>query len=362
MGTESIVTKKARGFPLALSFQMLSLPFDQKVAKMGHLNAEQRYMIEAMLAKEHSQTGIAEMIGCHRSVISREIKRNSDGRNGDYRAALAQKKYTKRQKEKPKKVVFDDGMKDIVTEKLAIKWSPEQISGTVKKNGSPMVSHETIYKYIWEDKKSGGKLYENLRSTGKRYRKRGNQKDKKGQIKNRVSIEERPKVVEERERLGDFEIDLIIGKDHKGAILTINDRCTGFLDMAKLENKNAEVIASATISMLKNKKYMLQTITSDNGKEFAMHEKVAKELNIEFYFAHPYHSWERGSNENLNGLVRQYIPKKSDFSTITEQDISYIQEQLNNRPRKRLGYLTPKQMTELKIKQSIDQPPVAFVG
>ena len=362
LGDERIVTKKGKDFSLPLTVQMLSLPFYQKAAKMAHMNAEQRYTIEVMLANGHSRAEISRTIGRDRSVVSREIKRNSDGRNGAYRAALAQEKYTKRQKEKPKKVVFNDGMKAVVEGKLALKWSPEQISGAMKKDGRAMVGHETIYKYVWDDKKKGGNLYENLRTNGKRYRKRGGKKDKRGQIKNRVAIKERPNIVEERERLGDFEIDLIVGKDHKGAILTINDRCTGTLDMSKPDGKGAEAVADATFLLLKNKKYPLHTITSDNGKEFAMHEKISKELDINFYFAQPYHSWERGSNENLNGLVRQYIPKKTDFSTVTDGDIEHIQEQLNNRPRKRFGYLSPNQMTELKMKQSKDQPPVAFVS
>ncbi|ELY1980268.1 IS30 family transposase, partial [Flavobacterium psychrophilum] len=180
-----------------------------------------------------------------------------------------------------------------------------------------------------------GTLYTHLRNQGKTYRKPGASKDKRGLIVGRIGIENRPKEVEEKQRFGDLEIDLVIGKDHKGALLTINDRATGMLQMKKIESKDSEIVKNATIELLENWKPFLQTITSDNGKEFAKHEAIAKSLEIDYYFANPYCSWERGANENLNGLVRQYFPKGSDFSLITQEQVTIVVEKLNNRPRKR---------------------------
>lgn len=166
-----------------------------------------------------------------------------------------------------------------------------------------------------------------------------------------MSIEERPEEVDAKERIGDLEIDTIIGKDRKGAILTINDRVTGNVKIRKLAGKNAQRLAEATVESLSDWKPFLKTITSDNGKEFASHRFIAEELGIDFYFAHPYHSWERGANENLNGLIRQYIPKKADFDTISEEYIAFVENELNNRPRKRFGYQTPKEKLKEKFKE-----------
>ena len=213
--------------------------------------------------------------------------------------------------------------------------------GTLKKVGKDTVSIETIYQYIWKNKKQGGSLHKHLRNQGRRYRKRGNSKDNRGVIQNRVDIDKRPKVVEERSRFGDLEVDLIIGKNHKQAILTINDRASGMLKMTKVKSKKAEEVSRAIVEQLQDWMPYLHTMTADNGKEFAEHLFVAEQLNIDHYFAKPYHSWERGSNENLNRLVRQYLPKKTDFTTITEQQIKEIEDKLNNRPRKRFNYENP---------------------
>nr|WP_244140774.1 IS30 family transposase [Kaistella flava (ex Peng et al. 2021)] len=223
-------------------------------------------------------------------------------------------------------------------------YSPEQIVGRSKVDKVSMVSGERIYQYIWEDKRRGGKLYRHLRTQGKKYKKRGHLKDKRGLIVGRVDISQRPSIVEKKNRLGDLEIDLVIGKDHKGALLTINDRASGVLFMGKVGSKEAAEIEKKTIELLQDWKPLIKTITSDNGKEFANHQAIAEALNISYYFAKPYHSWERGANENLNGLIRQYFPKKHNFENITKeqiQDVTYI---LNNRPRKRFGYKTPNEI------------------
>lgn len=316
---------------------------------MSHLTSSQRYTIASMKNSGHSQKAIALSIGKDKSVISRELKRNRDLRTGEYRSDLADRKYAARQKSKKKIKYLTEEIKAEIKLGLEKKYSPEQIVGLARIEGNRMVSHERIYQYIWADKKQGGDLYVNLRSQGKKYRKRGASKDSRGKIKGRVGISERPPEVEKRERFGDFEIDTIIGKDHKGAIVTINDRATGLLKMKKLESKNAEILADKTIETLKPYADILHTITSDNGKEFAAHQKISEALQCNFYFAEPYHSWQRGSNENLNGLIRQYIPKKTKFDELSDEFIQWVEDELNNRPRKRFDFYSPNQIVNQKV-------------
>jgi len=250
----------------------------------------------------------------------------------------------------PKKRRFTPEVEDYVTGLLLEQYSPEQIVGAAKLQGHGCVSHERIYQYVWKDKKQGGALYLQLRTEGKRYRKRGAAKDRRGCIAGRVGIAERPAVVEERIRVGDLEIDTVIGKNHQGAIVTTRDRASGMLKMIKVQSRDSKILAKETIRALESWKPYLKTMTSDNGKEFALHRAISDKLNLNFYFAEPYHSWERGSNENLNGLIRQYFPKKTDFSTITKTQIKYGELKLNNRPRKRFGFHTPNDIFNQLIK------------
>lgn len=308
---------------------------------MSHLTREQRYTIASILQNGYNQKEIALVIKKDKSVVSREIRRNADARSGVYRDDLAHRKYLKRQEYKAKPRTFTPEVEEYVRDRLRLKHSPGQIAGVAKKNGDKCVSHERIYQFIWQDKRKKGTLYLDLRNRGRRYKKRSVIYDKRGIIPNRTDISQRPPEVELRERFGDLEIDLIIGKNHKGAILTINDRATGFGKLRKLDGKDAQQLATATIDCLMEWKPFLKTITSDNGKEFAAHELVAKHLNIDFFFAKPYASWQRGSNENFNRLVRQYIPKKVDFDCIPTDYINFVEYQLNNRPRKRFKYESP---------------------
>ncbi len=325
---------------------------------MPHLSLEQRYIIQTCLSENISYSQIAERIARDRSVISREIRRNADQRSGEYSAELAHRKALERHKNKAKHITFTEDIKEHVITLLEQEFSPEQIKGRSKEKSIACVSHECIYQFIWRDKKAGGKLYKRLRTKGKRYVKRSATNSSRGVIVGRIDIDKRPLVVEKKERLGDLEIDLVIGKNHKGALLTINDRATGCLKMGKVETKEAHQIEAETIRLLEEWKPFIQTITSDNGKEFANHKNIAEELGIDFYFAKPYHSWQRGANENLNGLVRQYFPKKSDFTKITESQIKHAVTRLNNRPRKRYGYKTPNEMFSIKLNQ---QANVAFI-
>ena len=316
---------------------------------MVHFTVEQRYKLEVLLQQNLCKEQIAIELGKHISSIYREIKRNSDERNTVYKANLASRKSKKRHKEKPKNQCFNIEIQNYVRVLIEADFSPEQIVGKSKKDGVSCVSHETIYKFVWNDKKKGGNLHKHLRTLGKTYRKRGASKDKRGQIVGRIGIENRPIEVEDKQRFGDLEIDLVIGKDHKGALLTINDRATGMLQMKKIESKDAEIVKNATIELLQNWKPFLQTITSDNGKEFAKHQTIAQVLEIDYYFANPYCSWERGANENLNGLVRQYFKKGSDFSLITDEQVKNVVEKLNNRPRKRYQFNSPNEVYLQKL-------------
>ena len=227
-----------------------------------------------------------------------------------------------------------------VAEKPGLLWSPEQISGYLKTNHKPTVSHESIYQHIYAEQRAGGDLHRALRCQKQR-RKRYGSTERRGSIPNRVSIEQRPAIVDRRERVGDWEADLVIGAGHQGALLTLNERRSRLTLLAPLASKKASVVADAMISLLKPLAAHVHTITNDNGKEFAEHERIATALNAEIDFAHPYSSWERGANENMNGLIRQFFPKNMGLKCIAKQAVQKAQKLLNHRPRKCLGFQTP---------------------
>ncbi len=308
---------------------------------MNHITEEQRYTISKLIKEGFSNSKIGTIIGKDRSSIYRERNRNSDLRMKEYKYELAQQKADQRKKEKPKFSSFTKEIKKEVLLLIEQDLSPEQVSGVMKQEGKVTVSHETIYKYVWEEKSHGGQLYTHLRNKGRAYRKRGSSKDSRGIIKNKVSIDQRPTIVDRKERFGDLEVDLIIGKNHKQAIVTINDRASGVLKMKKVKSKEAHQVSCVINELLEEWIPYIHTMTSDNGKEFAHHESIAEQLMIDYYFATPYHSWERGANENLNGLIRQYLPKKTDFTLITDKQIKDIETKLNNGPRKRHKYKSP---------------------
>ena len=311
---------------------------------MTHTTAEQRYTIFRMRQDGYTLAQIGRVIGKSPSSVCREIARNSDRRDGKYKPEQAQRKADRRKALKPHYHKLSEEMMAVIIDRLNKDWSPEEISGRCRFEGIDMVSHETIYQFIYTDKQHGGNLYKKLRRKGHRYQHRGSEYRRRGIIPGRVDISSRPAIVEEKRRFGDLEIDTVIGRNHKGALLTINDRVTSLAWIRKLEGKSAVPFAEATIRALASFKDIIHTITSDNGKEFANHGEIACNLGIDFYFCRPYHSWERGANENMNGLIRQYIPKKTDMTEADEDLIRKIQDKLNNRPRKRLGWLTPIEM------------------
>ena len=313
---------------------------------MSQITLEQRYEISSLYKLGKTQDYIANSIGVHKSTISRELKRNSDKRSGDYRAKLAERKCRERHTNKAKKVHLSEDIKEVIESLIKEDYSPEQVVGYCKNKGLECVSTERIYLHIWKDKKNKGILYKHLRRKGRRYKKRGAINNGRGQIPDRVSIDKRPPEVDNKIEFGDLEADTIVGKDHKGAIVTLNDRASGMLKMKKTKTREAKEIRIAINQMLEEWVPYIKTITADNGKEFAEHQKIAENCQIDFYFANPYSPWERGANENLNGLIRQYFPKKTDFSTITDQEVERIERKLNNRPRKRFKFETPLEVMD----------------
>lgn len=305
------------------------------------LTYAQRCQIE-VLKKSFSQRKIADAIGVNQSTISRELARNT-GQKG-YRHNQAQQKTNQRRQETIKPLKMIPSMVELIESKLREEWSPEQISGRFLNEKELLISHETIYSHIWEDKKAGGDLYTHLRRQGKKYDKRRNGKSTRGQIKNRVSIDERPQIVDDKSRIGDWEIDTMIGKGHSGAVVTVVERSTNFTVSKEVNSKCAEDVTQATIDLLKPYEAAVHTITADNGKEFAYHEKISEALTTDVYFAHPYSSWERGLNENTNGLLRQYLPKATDFKKVTSNQVQEAVNKLNSRPRKNLDFKTPEEL------------------
>lgn len=316
--------------------------------KHKHLTYDQRYGIEMMLRAEVKKKTIYQTLKIPESTFYRELKRNSKKRS--YNATYAQMLANERQKEQHVKTKFTGSMQRLIGEKLGLYWSPEQIVGWCRKTGFEIVSHTRIYKYIEEDKKTGGNLHVYLRHK-KKYQKKYGSTDTRGKIPDKVPIEERPEVVELKNRIGDFEIDLIIGKGHKGAQLTLVDRMTSYTLIQTLTSKKSEEVQKAIVLALRPYKAILKTITNDNGKEFSLHKLTAKELDTSVYFCNPYASYERGLNEYINKLIRQFYPKEMALDNIRQAQNVKIMDLLNKRPRKKLKFKTPEEVffTNFKI-------------
>jgi len=313
----------------------------------SQLTQEQRYHIYGLKKAGNAQTFIADAVGVHKSTISREVRRNRGYRG--YRPQQAHERALNNRRQAKKHIKFTGELKKVVIEKVLLDWSPDQISGYLQKDGAVSISHESIYQFLLVDKKAGGTLHTHLRHAGKKRKKRYGAKDRRGQIKNRVSIDERPKIVDKKLRIGDWEGDTIIGKQQQKAIVTLVDRASKMVRIGPVATKHSNTVATIMVDLLRPMKRISHTVTLDNGKEFSGHEKIAESLDIGIYFAHPYSSWERGLNENTNGLIRQYIKKGSSFDGVTNERINFIENRLNNRPRKSLGYLTPNEVYQQAI-------------
>jgi IS30 family transposase len=304
------------------------------------LTEGERNQVYALKKSGLTQCAIAEQICVNKSTISRELKRNTGLRG--YRPKQAHRLACARQSQIPRIRILDaiwTGIEKMIRED----WSPEQINGHLKDNDQPSVSPEWIYHYIYADKRSGGDLHTHLRCQKQR-RKRYGSIERRGQIKNRVSIEKRPEIVDLRNRVGDWEADTVIGKQGHSVLVTLVERKTRFTVATKAANKTARAVTNAICDYLKPYRDRVLTLTYDNGREFAYHEEIARELTAEGFFAHPYHSWERGLNENTNGLIRQYVPKGKDIDDLSDEDVAEIIEKINMRPRKCLGFKTPNQL------------------
>jgi IS30 family transposase len=313
---------------------------------------EQRYQIQSLYNVGFSQTRIACELGVHRCTISRELKRNIPGRGqtaGRYIADHAQRKTRERHRGKPKVIYLTESLKRRIADLMKHeKWSPELISRRLKKESETCVSHETIYQWIWTAKHSNHrkhrkykKLFKDLCYTGRRQR-RGNIKDNRGAITGRVGIEERPDIVKERNRIGDIEVDLMMGRDHKSALLVMTDRTTLVTMMEKLNGKGADEVYTKMMDRLTNfSPSWIKTITFDNGKEFAHHHKIAKDLNVKTYFTRPYTSQDKGTVENRIGVIRRFFPKKTDLRKVSDHRIKEVERLLNYRPIRKFNYDNP---------------------
>jgi transposase, IS30 family len=325
------------------------------------LSLEQRYQIEALWKLGTRQKEIASVIGVHPSTISREYKRNiahGGRRTGEYDAERANLKTGKRHKQKTKQVVFTERMKQWALEQCTKeRWSPEQIAEVGKRSGKCAVSHEWLYQWIWRCKHSHRRedaAYHNMWMMLRHARRRSKRGGKKGsrdlQIPERVCITKRPKVVDKRRRLGDIEMDLMMGKrDKGGAVLVIIDRASLYTQLIKLPDKTAKPLVKKARQRLSKLPFKLRTITMDNDSAFMHHLELKDKLSVKTYFTRPYTSQDKGSVENRIGVVRRFIPKKTDLTTISASQLMTIQNKINSRPVKKFDYLTPNQVLKQKI-------------
>ncbi len=305
-----------------------------------HFSEDERAQVEALRREGLSIRSIAANLCRYPSSIQREIQRNQGERG--YRKKQAHE-FAKLRLKKPRFSKISPRVIEFIQEKLDDDFSPEQISGIMKKSIGICLSHTRIYQYIEEDRKREGKLYQKLRiANGKKRRKKVRGSKKKVQIQGRIGIENRPPEIEKRLRIGDFEADLVVGLKHRGFLVTLLDRKSRHLSLGWVKNKTAQSVSDEIIRLLQPHALKIKTITYDNGKEFSLHFLVNEALQCDSYFAQPYHSWERGANENCNGLIRQYLPKKMDFSNLTRERLKEIENKINRRPRKCLDYQTPE--------------------
>jgi transposase, IS30 family len=311
-----------------------------------HLSKEERFYIWQALRHGQTQKQVAIALGRHPSTICREIKRNKYPQCHvyTYHWAMQLWRYRKQRGHQTKHRKLTPELGEVIILLVKQYLSPEQVSGYLKKHHDVSISHETIYRFIFSNPERKETLKPFLRQGLKRRRKRYGSGARASRIPARVSITERPSVVDDKQRLGDWECDTVIGKDRKSVLVTVVDRASLFTCCSRVYSRTAKVVSSAIIRLLLPYKERVKTLTFDNGSEFVQHLKIAKALNAETYFAHPYSSWERGINENTNGLLRQFFPKQTDFALVTWKQVKNAVDNLNNRPRKTRDYLTPNQI------------------
>lgn len=307
-----------------------------------HLTQEERYQIHNLHRQQVCLTQIAAELGRSTSTISRELRRNA-GQCG-YKPAQAHQRAQDRQSQRRNAKQFEPHHWQLVDLYLRLELSPDQISVRLKLEKRLSISHESIYQHAYADKARGGDLVTLLRCQKARRKRYASGRERRGVLKNRVGIEHRPKVVEAKTRIGDWEGDTVVGKDHKGALVTLVERKSRYTLAYPLPSKHSAGVTQAIVDLLRPHRRVCKTLTFDNGKEFAEHEFIGRCLSAKVYFAHPYCSWERGLNENTNGLLRQYFPKHTSLLNITHEQVDEAVYRLNHRPRKCLGYRTPHEV------------------
>lgn len=309
------------------------------------LTSEERYALSALRRQRFSQAAIARALGRHPSTIGRELKRNSR-KDGGYRPFTAGEMTRGRRSRSRRNLQFMPEHWALVLDCLKRFWSPEQIAGRLALEGRLSISHETIYRYIWNDRWLGGFLHQYLRHSVKQMRKRYGRYDSRGRLAGKRTLAERPPGAKNRSRVGHLEGDTVIGSSDKHCILTLVDRKTGHVRIGKLRQRTVGEANRRAIRLMRRAPRRTITLTLDNGTEFHGYKQLEKATGVKVYFATPHHAWERGTNENTNGLIRQYLPKRASMAHLTQCDCDRIAQQLNNRPRKRLGYRTPVEVYE----------------
>lgn len=303
------------------------------------VTVEDRFSLKTYLDAGLNQSEVAVKLGFDKSTISRELSRNIGGRG--YRSKQAQRFSSERQAWRAEPRKMDRDMVRTVNRLIKVKWSPEQISNRLEREGQPTVSHETIYQHVYSDFKSGGNLFTNLRFSHRKRKPRfpRRNKDRRGVIQNAISIEQRPAGANNRSRHGHWERDTMFGKDRRNSVLIIADRKSRYLKLGKLSRRTASLTLAKTKELLR--RLPKRTMTNDRGKEFTDHEQLTKDLGIPVFFCHPYTSSERGTVENRIGILRQYLPKGSDLKYLKHKTLKIIERDLNNRPMKCLDWRTP---------------------
>lgn len=313
--------------------------------KYQQITTEERYTFSALRKQGLPIAKIAIIMGRHKSSLYREFNRNKSTR-GHYATAEADSMTRGRRRLSRRNRHYTE--KDFILVKCLLrkKLSPEQIVGFIRRFNlmRRRLSHETIYQYIWRDKANGGNLWSHLRQSAKRRRKRYKAYDSRGRLADKRHITERPTSVETRRYIGHWEIDTVMGRGTNDCIVTLVERKTGYVMIGKLRDRTTASLNKITKMLISRRPTLFKTITADNGTEFHQYKKIEEVTNVKFYFANPYHSWERGSNENMNGLIRQYLPKGECMALLTQQHCDDIAMKLNTRPRKRYGFKTPKEL------------------
>jgi IS30 family transposase len=308
------------------------------------ITSEERYRLSALRRQGFGNPQIARALGRHRSTIWREVRRNAHPTDGRYKVEKAIERASGRRRRARSHPRFRPRQLHRVWRLLRQRWSPEQISGHLGLSGSLQISHETIYRHIWRDLRRGGDLHRFLRCAIKRRRKRYGTYERRGRLAGKRMIQERPHQVEQRRQLGHWEIDTVLGKYSKHCIVSLVERKSGYLQIGKLTARNKEQTTGRTIELIRRHPDLFRTITADNGTEFHGYAQIEQATGVPFYFANPHHAWERGTNENTNGLIRQYLPKGMNMANITQRQCDEIAKCLNTRPRKRHAYKTPNQI------------------